>query len=178
MNASDAQRAEWARAAAQRGADQAQARAKKERILGEVRRVVNKEPTWDNTQELQKLGREFFAAGYAGKPANDELKAKYDSLRDEYTRRQEAHRRALKDKQDRVRREMERLLFQLERVAHADTHPRRYEAWKELASKFFDAGYPGKEAKAELMMRYERYKSELPRGYERDRKHRATTRRW
>lgn len=134
------------------------------------------EPNYEVTTRLRAKAGEFFKAGYAGKDVNDRLKEKADSIRADYDRKLEAHRKREQGKRDRVKHEMKYLLFQLERIVCPNTHPHRNNAWREVSGKFFEAGYPGKEAKVELLKQYNHYKDQLAKGYERDAKHRKALR--
>lgn len=160
--------ADWAQ-------QQAEAKSKKERILGELQSLVRgSSHDYETTNRFKAKSGEFFAAGYAGKADNDRLKARLDELRAAYFAAVEADRRRREAAQDQVKREMQHLLFQMERVVSQDTHSRRWEAWRELSTAFFNAGYPGREAKSELMAHHNKLKAMLPAGIERDRRLKAT----
>lgn len=160
--------AEWAR-------QQAEAKSKKERILGELQSFVNgSSHNYETTNRFRAKSAEFFAAGYAGKDHNARLKERLDEIRDAYSKQVDADRRREQAARDRVKREMDQLLFQMERIVSQDTHPHRWDAWREASTKFFNAGYPGKEEKAQMMVRYNKYKGMLQAGFERDRKLKAT----
>ncbi|HBU41879.1 MULTISPECIES: hypothetical protein [unclassified Microbacterium] len=177
----DARRAEWARAAAEREAAQKAAQSRKEQLVGELRSIANGSSTsWETTTRVKNISGEFFKAGYAGKGINEVLKQRHDEAKAEYFRKVEAARKREEEKRDRARREMEHQLYVLERIAHADVRTDRWNAWKEASDKFFKIGYPGKDAKADLMNRFGKLRDDLGRGLERDRAHKAAQRksRW
>ena len=61
--------ADWAQ-------QQAEAKSKKERILGELQSLVRgSSHDYETTNRFKAKSGEFFAAGYAGKADNDRLKA-------------------------------------------------------------------------------------------------------
>lgn len=96
--------ADWAQ-------QQAEAKSKKERILGELQSLVRgSSHHYETTNRFKAKSGEFFAAGYAGKADNDRLKARLDELRAAYFAAVEADRRRREAAQDQVKREMQHLL--------------------------------------------------------------------
>ncbi len=121
-------------------ADQAKAADKKRSLISRYRGLLGSGDPNSKGDQLKILVSEFYSAGFAGKPLNDELKAELDRLRAAYDHERQQHR----EKRERALREAyykkTRILERMEGIASRLGNPYDdRQEWDRLGKEFWEA---------------------------------------